>query len=177
MIRSTNHNVSNRIFDKPLTLMVDPSNRAGASGEHSPCDALVPSIVTEWALVNGIDESRFNSVEPEPFPPSSSRQADMIGWERLEWEVDDKIISECEAARDRAKSIIDNSDDAVFWFEDYGTDWIKDVGRLPLPLPLLFLIGSMSRQLSTRRTLTFKWHCNWHTTKRLVNSARPTRLL
>nr|GAT46572.1 predicted protein [Mycena chlorophos] len=122
-IRGINSNVANRIFDKPVTLIVDPSTRAGASGEHSPCDALVPSIVGEWALVEGIDPASFDSIEPPSFSSSSAATTD--GWERLDWDVDDKITAQCTDALARAKTIIDNSDTNVYWFEDFGTDWIK----------------------------------------------------
>ncbi|KAJ7274287.1 carnitine acetyltransferase [Mycena haematopus] len=122
-IRSTNSNVANRIFDKPCTIIVDPSTRAGSSGEHSPCDALVPSIVAEFALVDGVDSSLFSASEPEPF---ASAVSDQVGWERLDWDVDATIEAESTQALARAKDIIDNSDDNVFWFQDYGSDWIKD---------------------------------------------------
>ncbi|KAJ6531909.1 carnitine acetyltransferase [Mycena capillaripes] len=122
-IRSTNSNVANRIFDKPCTIIVDPSTRAGCSGEHSPCDALVPSIVAEWALVDGVDPSFFDASEPAPF---ASTVPDQAGWERLDWDVDAQIESECTEALARAEATINNSDANVFWFQDYGTDWIKD---------------------------------------------------
>jgi carnitine O-acetyltransferase len=122
-IRSTNSNVANRIFDKPCTIIVDPSTRAGSSGEHSSCDALVPSIVAEWALVDGVDPSFFTDSEPAPF---ASTVPDQTGWERLDWDVDAAIEAECTHALARAKAIIDDSDANVFWFQDYGTDWIKD---------------------------------------------------
>ncbi|KAJ7067046.1 Choline/Carnitine o-acyltransferase-domain-containing protein [Mycena amicta] len=123
-IRSTNSNVANRIFDKPCTFIVDPSTRAGASGEHSPCDALVPSIVAEWAIVEGIDAASFDTIEPVSLP-SALPHEQTEGWERLDWDVDDNITAECTNAVERAKTIIDNSDADVYWFEDYGTDWIK----------------------------------------------------
>ncbi|KAF7327652.1 Carn-acyltransf domain-containing protein [Mycena kentingensis (nom. inval.)] len=123
-IRATNSNVANRIFDKPLTLMVDSSTHAGASGEHSPCDALVPSIVAEYALVEGIDPASFDTIEPPSFVASTPLDG-IHGWERLDWDVDEKIVAECTGALARAKTIIDNSDTNVFWFETYGTDWIK----------------------------------------------------
>lgn len=44
----------NRWFDKAISLIVDPSTRAGMMGEHSPVDALVPSIVAEYALVDEV---------------------------------------------------------------------------------------------------------------------------
>ncbi|KAJ7707599.1 acyltransferase ChoActase/COT/CPT [Mycena rosella] len=122
-IRAANSNVANRIFDKPYTIIVDPSTRAGSSGEHSPCDAMVPSIVAEWALVDGVDASFFDAPEPAPF--ASQAAADNTGWERLDWDVDAKFEAECSAALVRAKAIIDDSDANVFWFQEYGTDWIK----------------------------------------------------
>ncbi|KAJ6576609.1 acyltransferase ChoActase/COT/CPT [Mycena vulgaris] len=121
-IRATNSNVANRIFDKPCTIIVDPSTRAGSSGEHSPCDAMVPSIVAEWALVDGVDGSAFDAAEPAPF---ASAPSDEAKWERLDWDIDAKLADECTAAVARAKAIIDDSDANVFWFQDYGTDWIK----------------------------------------------------
>ena len=42
--------------DKALTLIVDPSTRAGAMGEHSPCDVLVPSV----------EERKFNCERRKP---------------------------------------------------------------------------------------------------------------
>ncbi|KAJ7650187.1 acyltransferase ChoActase/COT/CPT [Roridomyces roridus] len=122
-IRSTHSNIANRIFDKPFTLIVDPSTRAGVSGEHSPCDALVPSMIADWALAEGIELAQFKDKEPAPFPASPPQQEN---WERLDWVVDEKIKSECVDAMARAKAIIDDSDANVFWFKDYGTDWIKD---------------------------------------------------
>ncbi|KAJ7030394.1 acyltransferase ChoActase/COT/CPT [Mycena alexandri] len=122
-IRATNANVANRIFDKAHTIIVDPSTRAGASGEHSPCDALVPSIVDEWALVDGLDSSFFSVAEPMQFESAVPEQAH---WERLDWDVDDKIASECIDALARADAIIANSDPNAYWFQEYGTDWIKD---------------------------------------------------
>lgn len=123
-IRSNYLNFANRFFDKPFTLIVDPSTRAGATGEHSPCDALVPSIVAEYGIVE--------SVDPMAFENSSISG----GWERLEWITDDKIQRECAAAQARALSVIHDSDDSVLWFEGYGTDWIKGVGGTSM-YPLL----------------------------------------
>lgn len=48
-------NARNRWFDKPLTLIVEPNSRAGLTGEHSPCDALLPSVVADFALAQAMD--------------------------------------------------------------------------------------------------------------------------
>ncbi|KAF8071839.1 acyltransferase ChoActase/COT/CPT [Lyophyllum atratum] len=120
-IRAHPFNVSNRFYDKPFTLIVDPSTRAGATGEHSPCDALVPSIVAEYGIVQGVDESAFGGNLDEKDPG---------GWERLDWVTDDKIKKECDAAYATAVKLINDSDDSVLWFEGYGTDWIKGIAKL-----------------------------------------------
>ncbi|TFK21193.1 acyltransferase ChoActase/COT/CPT [Coprinopsis marcescibilis] len=125
-IRGTPLNVSNRFFDKAFTLIVDPSTRAGASGEHSPCDALVPSIVAEYGIVQGIEIDEF----AKPIAPASASSSTEPAWERLDWVADDKIAKECISARARADRIMDDSDDSVLWFNEYGTDWIKAVAKL-----------------------------------------------
>ena len=127
-IRSNSLNFANRFFDKPFTLIVDPSTRAGATGEHSPCDALVPSIVAEYGIVEGVDLAAFENGSSVEAPG---------GWERLAWVTDDRIQKEGVAAQARALSIIDNSDDSVLWFEGYGTDWIKGVGEFPMHCPFI----------------------------------------
>lgn len=119
-IRSTPLNVANRFFDKAFTLMVDPSTHAGATGEHSPCDALVPSIVAEYGIVQGVDVDAFVA---DPQSPEFTSK-----WERLDWVVDDKLRRECVEAAARARNILENSDDSVLWFDKYGTDWIKNIG-------------------------------------------------
>ena len=95
-------------------------------GEHSPCDALVPSIVADYAVTQSIIPESFSA--PEPLPFSSEHDLDAAGWERLEWVTDARIKAECIAAESRAKVLITDSEDSVLWFSDYGTDWIKSIG-------------------------------------------------
>ncbi|KAF8638322.1 hypothetical protein AX17_002342 [Amanita inopinata Kibby_2008] len=121
-IRGTPLNAANRFYDKPFTLIVDPSSRAGATGEHSPCDALVPSIVAEYGVVQEVDVNTFGSSQSE-----ATHVGNTQGWERLDWVTDQRIESECAVAGARARKIIEDSDDSVLWFQDYGTDWIKGV--------------------------------------------------
>lgn len=91
-------------------------------GEHSPVDALVPSIVAEYAVVQGIDAAVQSSMLPVDAPTG--------GWERLEWVTDERIAQECVAAEQRVRAIVDDSDYSVLWFDAYGTEWIKNVGAL-----------------------------------------------
>ncbi|KAJ2925938.1 hypothetical protein H1R20_g11160, partial [Candolleomyces eurysporus] len=126
MARGNELNISNRFYDKPCTLIVDPSTRAGASGEHSPCDALVPSIVAEYSIVHSVELSEFTdekAIHPQGVDASEPP------WERLNWVADEHIQKECTAARERALKIVKDSDDSVLWFDDYGTDWIKTIGN------------------------------------------------
>ena len=125
--RATTQNVSNRFFDKPFTIIVDPSTRAGASGEHSPVDALVPSIVAEYGIVQGVDPEAFELRGTE-------NEVDGKGWERLDWVADERMWKECRAATERANAIINNSDDSVLLFDKFGSKWIGSFLFL-LPLP------------------------------------------
>ncbi|KAI0951280.1 hypothetical protein AcW1_008362 [Taiwanofungus camphoratus] len=110
----------NRWFDKPFTVIVESNTRSGVLGEHSPCDALVPSIVAEYAVVQGIDELAFEK---------GGRDV-AGGWERLDWVVDEHIDRECVAAEERARAIVADSDDGFLWYTTYGADWIKNTARL-----------------------------------------------
>jgi hypothetical protein len=119
-------NARNRWFDKAYTIIVETNTRAGAMGEHSPCDALVPSIVADYAVVQSIVPEAFSQLEPAPF--FVDRDLGAGGWERLDWVTDARIEAECIAAESRAKSLIADSDDSVLWFSDYGVEWITSIG-------------------------------------------------
>ena len=112
-------------MDKPLSLIVDPLTRAGATGEHSPVDALVPSIVAEYAIARGVSDKSY--VLPPEVVSGDSPTPD--GWKGLEWVTDDRIEQEFGGAEERAKAIITDSDDNVFHFSAYGADWIKAQGQ------------------------------------------------
>ena len=115
----------NRFMDKPLSLIVDPLARAGAMGEHTPVDGLVPAIVAEYAIVQGVSDDSY-VLSPEAV---SSKPSARNGWRRLEWVTDDKMEGEFQEAKERAKAIIADSDNNVFHFSPYGADWIKTQGQ------------------------------------------------
>ena len=145
-IRGTTQNISNRFFDKPFTIIVDPSTRAGASGEHSPVDALVPSIMAEYGIVQGVDTEAFEF-------RGTGNEVDGKGWERLDWVADEKMWKECQAATERANAIVNNSDDSVLWFDKFGSNWIKSFGSFLLFLlpssKLKFLLANIYPQATT----------------------------
>ncbi|KZV73023.1 acyltransferase ChoActase/COT/CPT [Peniophora sp. CONT] len=128
-IRSS-HNGRNRWFDKAYTIIVENNSRAGAMGEHSPCDALVPSIVAEYSIVQSIDPDAFPPMEEVASRIATAPHGLLEGCERLTFDLDEGLHQACEVAQSRAEALIVDSDDAVYWFQDYGSDWIKDVARL-----------------------------------------------
>ena len=120
------HPGRNRWYDKPFTFIVESNTRAGAIGEHSPVDALVPSIVAEYAVVQSIEEDAFDALNTSMEAADSTQ---CKGWRRLDWVVDEYIRQECVAAEERARAIAEDSDDSVMRFEDYGAGWIKGEGE------------------------------------------------
>ncbi|KAI0322757.1 carnitine acetyltransferase [Amylostereum chailletii] len=122
-------NGRNRWFDKAYTLIVESNTRAGAMGEHSPCDALVPSIIAEYSIVEDVSNEEFD--DPQLLLQATKGDGPLAssGWERLDFVTDDRIRRECEEAQSRARLIIEDSDDSVLWFDAYGSDWIKNVAR------------------------------------------------
>ncbi|OCH94373.1 acyltransferase ChoActase/COT/CPT [Obba rivulosa] len=114
----------NRWFDKPINLIVESNTRAGALGEHSPVDALVPSMVAEYALVENLDVEEFDRLE------QNNNVSARHGWERLDWVTDERLREACEAAERRIIAVVQDSDSGVLDFTDYGTEWIKSTARL-----------------------------------------------
>ncbi|KAN0061504.1 hypothetical protein ACQY0O_006351 [Thecaphora frezii] len=113
----------NRWFDKALTLVVEPNGRAGIMGEHSPCDALIPSIICDFA-----------AAEPCPAPGSAipteqSSSGESAGWKKLEWVVDDQLKHSIAKSEEEAQKLIKESDIRMLWFDEYGADWIKKYGK------------------------------------------------
>ncbi|KAH9850370.1 acyltransferase ChoActase/COT/CPT [Lenzites betulinus] len=179
------HPGHNRWYDKAFTLIVEANTRAGVLGEHSPIDALVPSIVADYAIVQEVDEAAF----PHPLTPddaSSLREtaaADsgkaVEGWERLDWVVDARIEAECVAAAQRAKAIVDDSDNDELVYTSYGVDWIKDQARfspdayiqLALQLAWYRTRGSFTATYETALTRLFK-HGRTETIRTLTADAR-----
>lgn len=108
----------NRWFDKTISFSVETNTRLGMTGEHSPCDALIPSILGDFTVGVGMDPA-FLSRNPTP---------DLSGWNYLGWDVDDTILEACQRVEEVVKRSIQDSDDSVLWFEDYGVDWMRKTG-------------------------------------------------
>ncbi|KAL4402466.1 acyltransferase [Malassezia pachydermatis] len=116
----------NRWFDKAISFTVESTGRAGLMGEHSPVDALIPSMLAERVLADWMPPPS------EPMPEKAegvSLLDEAPAWSKLEWVLDDKVHADIQAAETTAKTITADADIGMLWFSEYGTDWIKKVGK------------------------------------------------
>ncbi|OBZ82962.1 Carnitine O-acetyltransferase [Choanephora cucurbitarum] len=116
----------NRWFDKSLTLVVENNGMCAISGEHSPVDAMIVSWAFDYMLKDPVPgEHTHQFVHP-------SHRSNRSGQFRpLKFDTDitlDKFIDE---ANTDARKVATFSDSNVLLFDDYGTDWIKKIGRVP----------------------------------------------
>ncbi|KAG9104066.1 hypothetical protein FRC06_005766 [Ceratobasidium sp. 370] len=132
-VRNTSSGINglNRWFDKSLTVSVESNARAGMNGEHSPCDALIPSIIVDYVLAEPLDvvafaESPAKLGGVEYVGPSEGGE----GWGLLDWVLDAKIEEEIGGAEARAKAIVEDSDASQLWFSEYAADWMKKSARI-----------------------------------------------
>lgn len=141
------HPARNRWWDKPLTLIVESNTRAGAMGEHSPVDALVPSIVCDYGVVQDVHDDIFGGPPPQSVAHDEPAAR---SWRRLDFVVDDRIRRECVEAEERAHKIVEDSDYSFIWFDSYGAEWIQKQARLS---PDAYI--QMALQLAWYRTRRF----------------------
>ena len=87
-------------------------------GEHSPVDALIPSIAVEYVLAKPVEKVQ------EKVEVRNEGQ----GWKSLEWKTDEEMDAEIQQAKERAGKIVRDSDASQLWWQEYGTDWIKKHG-------------------------------------------------
>lgn len=100
-------------------------------GEHSPCDALIPSIVADYMLAEGCGKPKG---VPAPAKKDSEEGKRLLAVaeneiRRLEWVTDQSVIESIEAAEKEVDAIVEDSEGLMLWFEDYGTEWIKKQGE------------------------------------------------
>ncbi|GJE88616.1 choline/carnitine O-acyltransferase [Phanerochaete sordida] len=112
----------NRWWDKTFTVVVEANTRAGALGEHSPVDALVPNVLGEHMCAAGVDAAHFRGMDGAAAPR---------GWARLDWAVDARVRAQCAAAEQRAGALVRDSDFALLVYDAYGRDFIRHDAGLP----------------------------------------------
>ncbi|KAJ3101205.1 hypothetical protein HDU96_010082 [Phlyctochytrium bullatum] len=110
----------NRWYDKSMTLTIMADGRFGVNGEHSPCDALVPAFIIDYAARH----------EPFQDPPGAKADAELAAPVPLKWTVDTKVQTAIEKAKEYAAKIIADSDVQLTYFGGYGGDFIKKKAKV-----------------------------------------------
>ena len=114
-------NGQNRWFDKSMSLIVENNGRAGMNGEHSFVEALVPSIVADYTLYENMPSQDLALSQHAPCHS-----------ERLRWVLDDHLNKEIKEAVATAKSISEDSEPSEMFFDEFGVDWMKEIGGFPI---------------------------------------------
>ncbi|BGP38767.1 hypothetical protein JCM10449v2_002704 [Rhodotorula kratochvilovae] len=115
---SANGTGRNRWWDKAVGVHVEANGRASMVGEHSPCDALIPSIVCDYALAEDLDAAA-----------PSQRGAVSEVPQRLEWVVDERTREAIRKAGKTVEELAADSEGKMLWYDEYGAGWIKSVGK------------------------------------------------
>ncbi|CAE6414425.1 unnamed protein product [Rhizoctonia solani] len=165
-VRNTSSGINglNRWFDKSLTVSVESNGRAGMNGEHSPCEALIPSIVVDYVLAEPIDIAAFSDAPQKLGGVEYVGPGEDQGWKHLGWEVDSKIEEEIKQAEARAKAIVEDSDASQLWYSEYAADWMKKSAKvspdayiqLAMQLAWYKQQGSFTATYETASTRLFK---------------------
>ncbi|KPV76238.1 uncharacterized protein RHOBADRAFT_34865 [Rhodotorula graminis WP1] len=116
---SANGTGRNRWWDKAVGVHVEANGRASMVGEHSPCDALIPSIVCDYALAENLD------------PQQPSRRGAHVAEapKPLKWVVDDVTREAIAKAGKTVEELAADSEGKMLWYDEYGAGWIKQVGK------------------------------------------------
>ena len=90
------------------------------TGEHSPCDALIPSRMMDWLV----------SKEPAQNPAGAVDEKDYTVTRKLEWDTDSTITKAIAHAQETSDALISNSDAKVLIFKDFGANFIKTYAKV-----------------------------------------------
>lgn len=102
-------------------------------GEHSPVDALVPSVVCEWAIAGANGASVCGGLANVPFENNQDGMLEGLesrpgsGWTRLNFVSSPPIQVAIERAKQHARTLVSNSDHQVSYFEEWGGEEMKRV--------------------------------------------------
>ncbi|WFD43869.1 carnitine O-acetyltransferase [Malassezia psittaci] len=143
----------NRWFDKAINMSIESNGRAGFLGEHSPCDALIPSIIGEYLL------SEASPQPNEKFPENLEGVSlidQPVQWKKINFVIDDRIQKAIQTAEDNAKAIVEASDIGVLWFNEYGANWIKKVAKQAPDAYLQMALQIAYASVHQRQTATYE---------------------
>ncbi|EFP80930.2 uncharacterized protein PGTG_07182 [Puccinia graminis f. sp. tritici CRL 75-36-700-3] len=121
---STNYDGLNRWFDKSFSFIVENNSRASVSGEHSPSDALIAAIITDFVLAEGVGPGLC-----DPSVKAASHDPENHSWKKLEWVTDQRISRFIQESKSTVEAISKDSDCDLLIFEQYGIEYIKRSAR------------------------------------------------
>ncbi|GBB93575.1 hypothetical protein RclHR1_00220009 [Rhizophagus clarus] len=110
-------NAHNRWFDKALSISIESNGRAAMHGEHSPCDALIPSIIVNWVIS-----------EPTALNASISGRLTTTP-RRIRFVTNEQTLKDITEAEKRVGLIIADSDAVILQFSEYGAHFIKKIAK------------------------------------------------
>ncbi|KAL7009205.1 hypothetical protein EMMF5_001403 [Cystobasidiomycetes sp. EMM_F5] len=120
----------NRWFDKSLSISIENNARASVQGEHSPCDALIPSIVIDYMLAGRMGQpSHTAEKRGEVGSVTAVNAVTSPPQKRLRWVTDSRINEAIVKAERTVQAVVSDSDGLMLWFDEYGVRWIKKQGR------------------------------------------------
>ncbi|CAD6581459.1 MAG: hypothetical protein CYPHOPRED_001580 [Cyphobasidiales sp. Tagirdzhanova-0007] len=127
-------NGHNRWFDKAISISVESNSRATVLGEHSPCDALIPSIIADYMLAEGIGKPKGPpKIKSEDGPSATTtKDAGDMGHQqarKLTWVSDQQVVEGIDKAEKTIKDLVDDSEGLVLWYDEYGVEWIKKIAK------------------------------------------------
>lgn len=131
-------NGHNRWFDKSICVSVESNSRASVVGEHSPCDALIPGIIADYMLAEGMGKPKGPPKDPAQARQSAGNTkpsdealtlAD-LEIRRLSWTTDARVLSDIDIAESTVEQLVEDSNGLMLWYDEYGADWIKRQGEM-----------------------------------------------
>lgn len=177
--RNAFHGVTghNRWFDKSMSLVVTSDGRAGKNGEHSPCDALIPSLIVRYAVEQERTIPKYTGVD---FSTAVAPKCAAI--ERLYWKSDETIQGYLHEANLFASALIANSQLASRVCDSCGFQLLKKLKISPdafvqmaLQAAYYEMHGSVTPVYETAATRSF-FHGRTETCRSLSNESKEFAL-
>ncbi|KAJ2957227.1 hypothetical protein NQZ79_g7048 [Umbelopsis isabellina] len=112
----------NRWFDKAMQFIVENNGRAGANGEHSPADAVIPGSMFTEILKREEQSSLANN---------SSKSVQLSPPKHLMWNIDSSVGDALKMAENNASKMIDNLASVLLHYNEFGSDFLKRVKCSP----------------------------------------------
>ncbi|KAF9314767.1 hypothetical protein BG003_003839 [Podila horticola] len=109
------HGGHNRWCDKSLNLIFERDGKFVCHGEHSPCDALIPALILDQIVRKPTEMNApcTNTLVEAP--------------RHLSFVADTKTQEHIKAAKATIAALSKNSDCAIVYFDEYGSDYVKKV--------------------------------------------------